>query len=1040
VNAEGASVDTSTNFIPRTVPNPPSIASIDENNQSAIVYFNIPVYNGGTPVTQYSYTLDSADNPSSVYIVLPTLDLSFEILSYGGQPLLNGSSYIVRLRASNAEGHSTDVSQSFVPRTVPTSPRISSITPGNGTASVTYHASSYDGGNAIIDYRYRLSSIHGMTSYISIGMTYTFNIIGLSNGVEYSMTMVAVNAEGQSAASDANTFIPFTAATSPTITKITEGNQRVDIEFVAPSFDGGSPITEYKYSLSTDGSTGYSDLAYTLSGSVYKSILQNIGLQNAVQYPLIIVAVNLGGYSTPSVVSYFTPYTTPDPPTITNVEPGSGSVTIYYTPGSNNGDTITSYLYSIDTYNYYAIDNTNPMINPFVLTGLTNGTLYAITMKAVNRAGASVASTSYAFRPRTVPDAPTIDYLIAGNQSIIVHFIAPSFNGGDAITNYSYNVGGGDISMNTTASPYTITGLTNGTSYAVTVKAINVAGSSASSNTITAIPFTNPDSPTNVILTASLESIVVNFTAPAYNGGYSIINYIYSLNGGSDVYTNTTSTTFTIGGLTKGTSYQLKMKSVSFVTQSVNYSPLSNTVVAYGTSDPPVINSVMYGDKSGTVYYTPPSFQGGDTDIQILYYTYSLNGAGYVNIGLTNPYTITGLVNGTSYTVIMRAVNIAGESANSNTILFVPKTNPSPPLIQSVDPSNGSLKIQYSFTSDGGSALLKYMYSLNSIYYPDFVDVPITYPITPIIVTGLSNGTPYLVRMVAMNDVGYSNFAVASTSAIPYHVPDAPTILNTKSFDGMQRFTIDTPFNQGRPLLGYKYTTVPEVDVGESGYIIEGTLDPNVTQFYVNDLSNGYYYQFNIQSYNVAGYSSTTSTRILAGSSPFPPVFTSVVGGNNSITFSWKVLFDGGSPIIGARYSVNGGPYIETGVASTPYTYTITNLLRGDYGISLIVYNIENESRPGFTSGTAVDPPKNSAFFSSNTSRDGTSYVDKIRTEAAGIYTYYGGVGTPISILSKPKSIYKTHVDNLSRMNSKGKVIGKITYRPDKDITNIGNT
>jgi hypothetical protein len=106
----------------------------------------------------------------------------------------------------------------------------------------------------------------------------------------------------------------------------------------------------------------------------------------------------------------------------------------------------------------------------------------------------------------------------------------------------------------------------------------------------------------------------------------------------------------------------------------------------------------------------------------------------------------------------------------------------------------------------------------------------------------------------------------------------------------------------------------------------------------------------------------------------------------------------------------------------------------------LIVYNIENESRPGFTSGTAVDPPKNSTFFSSNTSRDGTSYVDKIRTEAAGIYTYYGGVGIPISTVTKPKSIHKTHADNLSRMNSKGKVIGKITYRPDKDIKNIGNT
>jgi len=1032
VNDEGVSVDASRNFIPRTVPNPPTITSIDQNNQSAIIYFSAPPASGGSPVTKYFYTLDDTNDPNTIYFDLSTLDaskldLSFNLPSYGGQPLLNGTSYTVRMRARNAEGHSIDASKSFIPRTVPTSPTISSIQTGNQTVSITYHASNNNGGNTIIDYRYKLSSVNGTTSYISIGQTNSFNIINLSNGVEYTIVIVAVNDEGFSADSVSNKFTPFTIATAPSITSITEGNQRVTFQFSAPSDSGGSPITGYKYSLSTDGASGYVNLSYTVSGSVYTGIIQNVGLQNGTQSPLIIAAVNAGGLSTSSSIYYFTPYTVPDIPTITSITPGSTIATVYYSGGFNGGDTITSYTYSKDGVNYYIINNSNHTMNPFTITGLTNGTLYPITIKAFNRAGASVASSIVEVRPRTVPNTPTIDYLVPGNSSITVHFIASSFNGGEPVTNYSYNTGEGEKLMNTTTSPYTITGLTNGTSYSVVIKEINVAGSSAPSNTITAVPFTNPFNPTNVVLTASLESIIVNFTAPSYTGGYPISNYIYSINNGVDTFANTTSTQFTITGLMKGTSYQIKLKSVTVVAQSINYSAISNSVIAYGASSPPTITSIVYGDKSAILSYTAPPFQGGDSNINILYYKYSLNDGAYVDIGLNNPYTIINLTNGLFYKIVMRAVNIAGDSADSNSEFFTPRTIPNAPIINSVVPSANSLIIRYSSTFNGGASLLKYMYSLNSTSLSSFVDTPVTSPITPITVTGLENGTSYLVRLLAVNEVGNSLIATALYSAIPYSVPDAPIIVSHLPSDGRELFNIATPFDGGRSLLGYRYSAVPEVTSGIEVDTVSGVLEPATTQFYANDLSNGFFYNLSIEAYNIAGYSIAATSRFLAGATPFAPVITNATGGINSITIEFDIPFDGGSPIIGTRYSLNGGSFIEAGTTVSPIN--ITRLLRGDYTVQIVVYNERGTSPPAITQVNVTNPQINTVFFTSNTARDGASRIERLKTDAAGVYSYYGG-SVPLSIIGKPKSSASTHTDNRIISNSRGRSIGRVSYKP----------
>lgn len=111
---------------------------------------------------------------------------------------------------------------------------------------------------------------------------------------------------------------------------------------------------------------------------------------------------------------------------------------------------------------------------------------------------ASTAAKGFVVLPGTstvtVPGAPTIGTAIAGNGQVTVSFTAPTSDGGSPITGYVVActpVGGGTtVTATGTASPITVTGLTNGVAYTCTVSAINSVGTgppSAASNVVTPI-------------------------------------------------------------------------------------------------------------------------------------------------------------------------------------------------------------------------------------------------------------------------------------------------------------------------------------------------------------------------------------------------------------------------------------------------------------------------------------------------------------------------------------------------------------------------
>jgi len=394
------------------------------------------------------------------------------------------------------------------------------------------------------------------------------------------------------------------------------------------------------------------------------------------------------------------------------------------------------------------------------------------------------------------------------DSSAVCYFISPSANGGAEITNYEYSIDDGSTwaaaSPAQTSSPIVISGLVNGTTYAMRLRAVNEAGAGVSSNAVSVKPIAPASAPSISSVTAGNGQATLSISAPAQINDSSLSGYDYSINNGS-TWSHFASVTgpFTITGLTNATAYQVKVRAVN----SAGAGEASSVVTVNPTKlipAKPAIASVQGGNGSATVNITTPM----DVTAQsITGYQYSINrGATYQSAVVSNgSFSISGLTNGVSTPVQIRATNFNGTSLASLAKTVIPATSPAAPSITTITPSAGALSIAFTAGATGGSAITSYQYSLDG--GSTWVTPKTAVKTSPLKVTGLPNATAYQVKIRAVNAKGTGQESEAIGATTPVVVPGKPVF--TAITKGRTTLTLDfdAPSNDGgAPITNYTYS------------------------------------------------------------------------------------------------------------------------------------------------------------------------------------------------------------------------------------------
>jgi hypothetical protein len=181
----------------------------------------------------------------------------------------------------------------------------------------------------------------------------------------------------------------------------------------------------------------------------------------------------------------------------------------------------------------------------------------------------------------------------------------------------------------------------------------------------------DPDAPTGVSVTPGSTQADVSWTAPVNTGNAPVSSYTVTAtptSGTPVVQTGVTGTSTTITGLDDFTEYSF---TVSANTIGAFASPDSSSASGTPVPSPPTSLAGTVGDGEVNLEWTAPTTPGV-TDYQI---SYIADGGSMVTVltgSVDLDYTITGLVNGTRYTVTIAAVYAAGTTEESASIELTP--------------------------------------------------------------------------------------------------------------------------------------------------------------------------------------------------------------------------------------------------------------------------------------------------------------------------------------------------------------------------------
>ena len=452
-----------------------------------------------------------------------------------------------------------------------------------------------------------------------------------------------------------------------------------------------------------------------------------------------------------------------------------------------------------------------------------------------------------------------------------------------------------------------------------------------------------PAAPTNLAATPSDGQVALTWDDP---GDDTITKYQVSSDGGTsfaDIAGSGQNTTaHTVTELTNGTAHTLAVRAVNG-SGNGSASTVTVTMVPAATTN----LAATPGDGQVTLSWTDP----GDATID-KYQVSSDGGTSFADIAgsgaSTTTHTVTGLTNGTDYTLAVRAVNASGNGAVA-TVGATPVAVPAVPsgLNAAV---TGDSQVALTWDNPGNTTITGYELRVDNGAWAAIADSDAD--TTSHTVTGLNDGATYNFHVRAVNDSGPGVSAYVDAS-IPhsFEVPAAPSNLTAAAGDGAVTLSWTDP---GNATIG-KYQI--SSDGGTSFADIAGS-GASTTSHIVTGLTNGTAYGFALRAVNASGTGAVSSIaatpRVAVAGVPAAPAGLSATPGDGQVTLSWTD--PGDATIDKYQVSSDGGTSFAdiAGSGASTTSHIVRGLTNGTaYGFAL---RAVNASGTGAVSSIAATP------------------------------------------------------------------------------------
>ena len=577
----------------------------------------------------------------------------------------------------------------------------------------------------------------------------------------------------------------------------------------------------------------------------------------------------------------------------------------------------------------------------------------------------------------TIPGAPSGLTAIGSSQTQVdLSWGAPTGNGEIATTGYRIEVSPDRSSWSNlvadtgnTATGYSHTGLTAGTTRHYRVSAISSADTGQASGIATGTTAAAgvPASPTVTAATAGTESLTASWRASSSDGGSPITAYDLrhirsdATNKGDsnwtmvqDVWTGSGALSYELAGLDGGNQYDVQVRAINSAGDG-SWSVTATGTPTAGQSAPGSPANAQYVRVGTTTVVTwDPS--AGATHYKIYHSDSRFARCSRFSSGtLSGCDELSGSVSGTTYTHTdpdadtnhywVTACNSAGcsEIDSSNPARFMDNTPPAPANSQ--------------FRRDGSTTLVSWDPSTGAthykVYYDDFFDSDCRLssgrPSLCELLAGNVTGTTYTHTgpdedknyywVTACNSAGCSDIDSANPAAFVkttpvVTVPGAPTSLTATS-DGETEIDLSwtAPSDDGgADITGYR------IEVSNNGSRwsdLEANTGNAATSYSHTGLTADSTRHYRVSAINSTGTGMASNTNDATTNSPSvttpgPPTgLAAAANGETRIDLSWTAPSDdGGTSITGYRIEVsnNGSRWIDlevnTGNATTTYSHT----------------------------------------------------------------------------------------------------------------------